>query len=286
MIRRLLILSILCSTGCAARTAAVRPMAALQRAPLYTFNEQEIDAYLRQLSGDQPDTLARLTHLARKSLGQPYRPFLLGEFPFELTDPDPLYCLSASDCVTLVEQSYALALSSDWSGFFKTLQRIRYMNGVIGYETRNHFAEADWNPNNAWLFEEVTDRLAPAASEPIQTRVDRAAFLARAGVRCSDPPQVVSGRFIPVARLSSVAAGLRDGDIVELVKGDGQWQYVSHMGLVFHDREGRVTLLHSGKPAVLEEPLAGYLERHPAITGLRFLRLRTTGDVASGSGLE
>ena len=37
--------------------------------------------------------------LARKNLGQPYDIYLLGEMPFETYDPQPIYCLSKSDCV-------------------------------------------------------------------------------------------------------------------------------------------------------------------------------------------
>jgi len=284
--RTSLIVSTAIIVGCAAPRPVERRVDALQRAALYTFNEREVDAYLRWLSADEPNNPARVAQLARKNLGQPYRAFLLGEFPFELRDPDPLYCLSASDCTTFVEQTYALAMSSDWPSFFRTLQRIRYKDGIIGFATRNHFVEADWNPNNAWLFEEITDRLGEGTTKPMQTRVDRAAFLARVGLSRDEPPQIVRGSYVPVNQLTRAASGLRDGDIVELVKGDDHWQYVSHMGLVFHDTADGVTIVHSGKPAVREEPMDDYLTRHPAVIGLRFLRLRPDANSPGRSGLE
>jgi hypothetical protein len=247
-------------------------LAQLRAAPLYSFNEREVDAYLQWLCAQQPDMRGRVVHLARKNIGQPYRAFLLGEFPFELRDADPLHCLSASDCVTFVEQTYAMAMACDWSSFFKTLQRLRYRGGIVGFETRNHFPEADWNPNNSWLFDEVTDRLADGAAEPMETRIDRAAFYSQHGLRRVLAPQIIQGRFVPVARLSAVTAGLADGDVVELVKGQDQWKHVSHMGLIFHDSAGNPTILHSGSPAVREESLANYLAKHADVVGLKLLR--------------
>ena len=135
-----------------------RPLKTLQSAPLYTFNEKDVERYLGWLEEHEKDPIQRVIHLARKNIGQPYEIFLLGEGPFETYDPDPMYCLQQSDCVTFVEHTFAMALSRDWAGFFKTLQRLRYKDGKVGMLTRNHESVADWDPNNAWLFEEITGR--------------------------------------------------------------------------------------------------------------------------------
>src|SRR5438128_284233 len=70
-----------------------RPIATLKDAPLYTFSETDVDAYLKYLRTTEPDPIQRLLHLARKNIGQPYEIYLLGEYPYELYDPDPMYCL-------------------------------------------------------------------------------------------------------------------------------------------------------------------------------------------------
>src|SRR4051794_20339030 len=70
-----------------------RSMKRLKAAPLYSFSEAEVGVYLKQLQEDEPDPIKRVVHLARKNIGQPYEIYLLGEFPYEMYDPDPMYCL-------------------------------------------------------------------------------------------------------------------------------------------------------------------------------------------------
>ncbi len=123
----------------------------LLRTPLYRFTEKEVDCYLRYLHEVEPDPRGRVQQLARKMLGQPYKIFLLGEFPFELYDPEPPYSLRQSDCLVFAEHMYAMALAHDWPSFMALLQRIRYRDGRIGMLTRNHYTEADWVVNNSWL---------------------------------------------------------------------------------------------------------------------------------------
>src|SRR5262249_39662599 len=157
----------------------------------------------------------------------------------------------ASDCVTFVEQCFALALSPTWADFLPTLNRIRYRDGEIGIRTRNHFTEADWNINNAWLFDDVTTKLARGrASVPLRQHVNRRAFFRKLGVDAAIPDENFVGSYIPRNRLNSVFAELNDADVAEIVRGTPAAPYVGHMGLIVHDSAGRLMLLHSGDPAV------------------------------------
>ncbi|HVT29971.1 MAG TPA: N-acetylmuramoyl-L-alanine amidase-like domain-containing protein, partial [Lacipirellulaceae bacterium] len=128
--------------------------------PLYKCSEGEVDKYLRFLSATEPNLRTRVVQLARKNIGQPYELFLLGEMPFETYDPQPIYCLSKSDCLVFTEHTYAMALSHDWPSFMRMLQRIRYRDGQLGVATRNHYTEADWNISNRWLVKDITKELA------------------------------------------------------------------------------------------------------------------------------
>lgn len=269
--------AVLCAVGCSPVTT-VRDVAVLQTAPLHTFNEREVDVYLKWLAEKPVQTSERVARLGRQTIGQPYRLFLLGEHPFELYDPDPMYCLSASDCVTFVEQTYAMALARDWPSFFKTLQRIRYKDGRVGLLTRNHFTEADWNINNAWLFDDVTENVSEGEVHPMTSSINRASFFAKFGIVCDDPVQRFADSYIPRERLPVVARRLRTADVVEIVRGTKGSQYVSHMGLITRDTSGNPMLLHSTKPAVREEPLLQYIDRHPEILGIKVLRLAETKD--------
>lgn len=270
---RILAFALTCIAGCSHGARQVRSLAALRAAPLFTFNERETDAYLRWIRRARPDVLERVALLGRQNIGQPYRLYLLGEAPFELHDPDPLYCLSASDCVTFVEHTFAMALADDWTSFFRTLQRIRYRDGEIGILTRNHFTEADWNVNNAWLFEDITSSVGAGSQEPMRVTIDRGAFFARFGLDVDLPDEVFETTYIPVGQIEEVLPRLRDGDVVEIVRGESQAPYVGHMGLILHADDGTVTLLHSAEPAVREEPFADYIERYPGVLGAKFLRL-------------
>jgi hypothetical protein len=250
-------------------------IADLEARPLYTFTEAEVDRYLRAVRHLEPDLPRRVVHLGRKNIGQPYEIFLLGEFPFEFHDPDPIYCLSRSDCLTFCEHTYALALSGDWWTYLRTLQRLRYRDGVIGVLTRNHYTEADWNRNNAWLFEDITTRLGGGRyCVPMREVIRRAQFFARYGLGQGMPDERFTDYYIPRENVLMILGELRDADFVNIVRGDDRAQFVGHTGLIALDDNGVVNLLHSASPAVQELPLVKYLDRDRRCLGIKVLRLR------------
>ncbi len=274
--------------------------------PLYQFSDADLDAYLRDLHAREPDVRKRVVEIGRRTIGQPYKRGPLGEGGLEPYDPDPLYCLTASDCVTFVEQTWAMALSRDMTEFLDTLRRIRYRDGKIGMLTRNHFTEADWNVNNAWLLrhEHLTGR---RDSGSYRLRINRLAFYAKFGLTLDEatarsvptwrdnldqfavlPSSRPAGTpdapdwavqyfmvvFTPRAGIQSILHRLEDADVIEFVKNKKS-PFVGHMGLITHDAAGTVMLLHSGEPAVQELPLMDYLARHPNIAGIEVLRVRS-----------
>jgi hypothetical protein len=256
---------------------SMRPARSIKRlkaAPLYAFNEKDVDAYLKFLAKDEKDPLKRLIHLARKDIGQPYQIFLLGEGPFETYDPDPMYCLDKSDCVTFVEHVYAMSLSRDWPTFFKTLQRLRYKDGKVGMVTRNHESVADWNPNNAWLFDEITGSLGGGkAAVPLNMTWKPAKFFAKWEIGQDLPDVTVSSTYIPRDKVASILPELKDGDVIQVVRGNAREQYVGHFGLVAHAKDG-VNMIHSAEPTVREQGILDYLEKNPKTLGYKFLRIK------------
>lgn len=241
--------------------------------PLWQFTDADLEAYLRDLHAREPDLRRRVVEIARRTIGQPYKLGPLGEGGAEPYDPDPLYCLTASDCVTFVEQTWAMALSRDKAEFLDTLRRIRYREGRIGLLTRNHFTEADWNVNNAWLFESTTAALGGASVRAYKLTINRRTFFEKYGLNTDAPVQQWSDEYIPVASLERVLPVLADADVIEFVKNEKS-PFVGHLGLITHDANGTVMLLHSGEPAVQELPLMDYLKRHPTIVGVKALRAR------------
>ncbi len=243
--------------------------------PLYTFTEEQLDAYLPTVRQTEPDLSRRVVALGRQNIGQPYEIYLLGEFPFEFHDPDPIYCLDRSDCVTFCEHTYSMALSSDWWTFLRTLQRLRYRDGRIGMLTRNHYTLADWDRNNAFLFDDLTASLGGGkAAVPLSQVCRRARFFSRFGLGQDIPDQAINDLYVSKERLPSVLSELRDGDFVNIVRGDANSQWVGHTGLIAIAPDGTVNFLHSARPAVREQPLVDYVNSNRRCLGVRILRLK------------
>lgn len=254
--------------------------------PLYRMSEAETGEYLAELRSSQPDLHSRIFTIARRNLAQPYQLYLLGESPFQTIDPEPVYCLGKSDCVVFLEQTLAMSLTDSWEKFLTMLQRIRYENGQIGVLTRNHFTEADWNRNNDWLVEEITEEIGGQYIVRWSQKVDRAKFFKdRYKLDVLIPIQTIEESFIPYEHVDSIKPLLKNGDVVNFVSGkqDGYW--VGHVGLVAVGADGKVNLIHSAAPQVREESIEHYIARatadaaereaanKPRFRGFKFLRV-------------
>ncbi|KQY83465.1 N-acetylmuramoyl-L-alanine amidase-like domain-containing protein [Pelomonas sp. Root1444] len=259
--------------------------------PLYEMQPAELGRFLAWQQLDQPDLRQRIAALARKNIGQPYELFLLGEFPYETYDTQPLFNLAKSDCVVFVEHTYAMALSASWEEFFWMLQRIRYRDGVIGTATRNHYTEADWNIANRWLVQDVTATLG-APTQPYHQRIDRQAFLLKQfKIQRDIPVQPYDDVYVAKQDVAAIEAQLRDGDFVNVISGRNGNYYASHVGLIVTGADGSRRLLHSAEPQVREETLQAFIARmaerdarqagqnKAALAGFKFLRLNESPQV-------
>jgi Protein of unknown function (DUF1460) len=261
---------------------------ALINKPLYRMKPEETGRYIGYMQVREPDLRKRIAHLARKNLGQPYELYLLGEFPYETVDEQPLYNLEKSDCVVFVEHTYAMALSSSWAEFFWMLQRIRYRDGVIGVTTRNHYTEPDWNVQNTWLARDISQQLAADRAAQYNLVVDRTRFFrTRYNLNVSIPTQTTTEVYVPLAATLDVVPNLQEGDIVNVVSGKDGGSWVSHMGLVVIGENGKRHILHSIEPAVREETFEQFIQKAQAreasqlaagkpgkvLMGFKFLRL-------------
>lgn len=253
--------------------------------PLYQMQPAEVGRYLAWQQLDETDLRKRIAAIARKNIGQPYELFLLGEFPYETYDSQPLFSLAKSDCVVFVEHTYAMALSASWEEFFWMLQRIRYRDGVIGTATRNHYTEADWNVANRWLVTDVTRTLG-APTQPYHQRIDRQAFLLKQfKIQRDIPVQPFDDVYIAKQDVAAIEAQLQDGDFVNVISGRNGNHYASHVGLIVTGADGSRRLLHSAEPQVREETLQGFIARMAerdarnagqgkvTLSGFKFLRL-------------
>ncbi len=253
--------------------------------PLFQMQPREVGRYLAWQQLDQPDLRKRIAAIARKNIGQPYELFLLGEFPYETYDTQPLFSLAKSDCVVFAEHTYAMALSASWEEFFWVLQRIRYRDGVIGTATRNHYTEADWNVANSWLVTDVTRTLG-APTQAYHQRIDRQAFLLKQfKIQRDIPVQPFDDVYVAKQDVAAIESQLQDGDFVNVISGRNGNHYASHVGLIVTGADGSRRLLHSAEPQVREETLQGFIARMAerdarnagqnkvTLSGFKFLRL-------------
>lgn len=258
----------------------------LKKTPLYEMTPKQVDLYVSYMRQAEPDLRKRVVALARQNLGQPYAIYLLGEFPREVYDADPMFCLEEGDCVVFSEHMYAMALGHDWPSFYDWLQKIRYKDGVPGMVTRNHFTEADWDVNNDWLVEDVTTELGATTVTEYTEEIDRARFFRNFGVGQDIPVQTLEDEYIPAEAISGVLDKLLDGDFVNIVRGVGKGVWVGHVGLIARSDDGTVNMIHSTDPKSVEQPIMGYvndnLEKNVGrrkrgaaeFQGMKFLRLR------------
>nr|MBP7542730.1 DUF1460 domain-containing protein [Ignavibacteriaceae bacterium] len=231
----------------------------LLKKPLYTFSEEDIDLYLGFLKTNIPNLRDRIQFLARQNMGQNYNIYLLGEFPFEIKDKQPLYNLKQSDCVVFAEHIYAMSLSSNWKEFFAMLQRIRYKDGEIGMLTRNHYTEADWVKNNTWLITEITDEIGGDAVAKTSSEIDRAKFFKKHGIGQNIPKEKINWTYIPGDSVYKVLPYLKTGDFVNIVRAyPASEPWVGHVGLISVEENGTVNFMHSADPVVKTQTLQSY----------------------------
>jgi hypothetical protein len=273
----------------------------LMSQPLYKMQPREVDHYLAYLQATEPSVRNRVAMLARKNIGQPYELYLLGEFPYQVQDDQPLFNLAKSDCVVFVEHTYAMALSRSWDEFFWMLQRIRYRGGVIGVATRNHYTELDWVKENAWLVTDISQEIAGEKAATYSMTVDRQKFLhGRYNVDAQIPVENSVETFVPQDVVPEVVPKLNQGDYVNIISSKANPEkgtvdhWASHVGLVVIAADGTRHILHSSEPKVREETFESFMKRahdreannlrigkkdNKVFAGFKFFRLNENPDV-------
>jgi hypothetical protein len=190
----------------------------------------------------------------------------LGEGAGQTPDANPLFDFTQVDCVTYAEQVFALALSSEYAAFSKTLPRIRYCDGRVAFRWRNHYLVSDWLPANAWFIRDVTDDVGAATLKTMTKTIARGKFFADKGLRqyAEIPDEQATVSYIPRDRIGDVLPKLQSGDLVIFVI-DTPGIIAGHTGLI-RVNGNSVLLQHASATAktVVTLPLRDYLRTAPA----------------------
>jgi hypothetical protein len=176
------------------------------------------------------------------------------------------------DCQTYVEHVMAKALTPSNAAFEETLDRLRYRSGVAKPEERLVYPIPDWL-EGSWPARDVTLEVAGQTAPQMKKVIDRARFFRRLELAHRGgyfARQEVQTPYIPIA----AAAGKEypDGAIVIFVQ-QRPGIVAAHCGFLFQ-REGVTWLRHASQTrhAVIQEPLAAYLQRAPTyVVGLKVL---------------
>src|SRR5262249_12310126 len=143
--------------------------------------DERIDELLREDFAKAPkDLRVRVGLVSERFLGTPYRQGPLGEGPDGGFDRKPLISFQEADCTTFIEHVMAMAIEGDRRRAKATLQKIRYKNGEVRYESRNHFPELDWIPNNisAGYLRDITREVAGDKARSVSRTVSKSRWYA------------------------------------------------------------------------------------------------------------
>lgn len=237
----------------------------------------------------------RLASVAEGFLGTPYVLSPLGEGAGH--DPDPLIRYDALDCVTLVEETMALALAPGRDQLLPTLNQIRY-SGAPAWETRNHITEAQWLPHlvEAGYLKDVARRWGGDDTRVLKkvftdqtwkTKMAQGLALPESARPRGEFSLDVLPPSVAVEKLSRAPSGL----VLVVVRSDRPWLVtrVSHVAMLLQTRKGPM-LRHASRTSkkVVDESLAGYLKRNLdygqwTIEGLAVYEVQTPPSLAAAA---
>ena len=240
---------------------------------------------------DHPAGADRAAWAAGQLRGMPYGESPLGEGRGR--DPDPTFRLDRFDCTSLVETALALGAARSVAEATPLLDGIRYA-GPPGFETRNHYVEAQWLPDLAakgWIAD-VTVAVGGEAATVVTVRHARADWRdeARRGklVPGLDPERMPDGEFrlslVPLGRVMALAARIPEGTTVLVAREErkGRPYRVVHMGIVVVDGRGARLVRHASRDLgrVVDERLERFVARYQKqqrwpVQGLSFWGIRS-----------
>jgi Protein of unknown function (DUF1460) len=241
----------------ALRILAGIPLLASGRALAGAEKTATIERLIRE-TNDLPGVSQRMDFISVKLLGARYQGYTLIGGPKQ---PEKFVVRDdAFDCVTYCEVVLAAALSRDLAGFEAVLRRVRYDQGKVQYNRRNHYW-ADWCQRNI-----ENGICRPVAIEPSVVSDKILTWHREFG------EHRVSITGITKATLFDNAKRLAPGDIIGFTSRRPGLDYY-HTGLIAFGKGGELTMRHASLShgRVVEEPMTEFTAANPvqSVTLLR-----------------
>ena len=234
-----------------------------------------------------------------------YLPDPLGEGASGEFDKDPLYRFDGFDCTTFIETVLALSLSKSPEDFREKMNLIRYKDGRITYENRNHFTSLDWIPNNAkqGFIRDITANIAGSKVKRSQTFIEKDGWYTFKGEAFSQAARRESKAWASIPYISkedllddtNILNRIPSGTIFNVVRPNWSLKQVigtdldvSHQGVLVREN-GVLYMIHASNGAsrdgsddkksvkkdVLIEYLRNVMMKSPTMAGMNILAVPT-----------
>ncbi|HET8736100.1 MAG TPA: N-acetylmuramoyl-L-alanine amidase-like domain-containing protein [Pricia sp.] len=263
-------------------------------------NRQAVESKLIEIDGLlEIDFGETMVAVGKTFVGTPYVAKTL-----EIGDTETLVInLQGLDCTTFVENVLAFSLmlengQSSFDDFTKTLETIRYKNGVLdGYASRLHYF-SEWIANNEkkGLLKDITAEIGGMEITKdinfMSTHRDLYPFLSDdenfGKIKASET--YLNDKTLCILPQDQIAASehlIKTGDIIALTTSiDGL--DITHTGIAIREKDGRIHLLHASTGSmeveISELPLTDYLKKVKKNTGIMVARALPPGISPSKKG--
>jgi hypothetical protein len=226
-----------------------------------SLSRRRVEQLLAKKTHDDSSATGRIDLLSREFLGRPYmsNPLIGSADTAELFTAS----LDGFDCVTYIETVVALARARGVDDFVEWLRKIRYEQGRIQWDRRNHYMTG-WIRNNVrnGILEPVS---MPAVATLIKERV--------LNVVPGLAPQRARIKSAPKAAMPRVEKYLQTGDLIFFASTRKHLD-VFHAGIIVRDGE-KTLMRHASRSHgyVVEQKLSEFLKAN-RMTGVIVMRPR------------
>jgi hypothetical protein len=247
----------------------------------FNMTNLEIDVLLTETVKKNKTITERMNLFSEYFLDTPYNIICTGDGPYALYEPQPLVNFKETNCMVFCEHVLALAISDSWDNFFNNLQQIRYQNGIIGMRTRNHYTMGDWLPENHWLLNDVSHKIAGEFTKKITRTISHKNFFKGKGIsdlRYVKPDRKITIDYVPKDVLDKVEKNFKNGDVLALLFDNKSDIFSAHMLMVYkNDYETIVRESSNSKMSTFDTSYSDWtdkIQNSEKYIGIAVMRIR------------
>jgi len=233
---------------------------------LGAWTPEKLDSILYE-STKINDVGLRIDVLSKHFLGTPYKDStLIGNINISEVF---VINLESVDCFTFIEYIESMRLSSSFHEFKENLKKVRYRNGKISFENRNHFF-TDWCEYNAVFIDDITEQIGGKkviqVKKELNKKDDETYFLP--GIQ----PRGRLINYLPSNAIDdAIIDELRIGDYIGIYS-EKQGLDVSHVGIFIREKNN-IYLRHASSlqehRQVIDDNFKNYILNRPGIIVFR-----------------